>query len=208
LVDLAMGFVWKGFEALPKGGVLACLAPLSILTSEAALTWREALADQASLCFLGHFLGYGLAPGATPSSRSLLSFHNALEQAFAGHFVPAIERESTTTGAQPHWQVDWIIVSDGYVPPRVRETLTALGELTPVIESVAQELVQPARGGLSISKVHLGMMGWRNEGRMPVSWQHPLRHVATDLRTWATQALSYARDQIVKYQPRAYDEPT
>lgn len=60
--DIAMAFVTKAVRSLTPGGVLGCVLPASLLTSQSGLTWRERLADQGSLELLGCFEGYKYFP--------------------------------------------------------------------------------------------------------------------------------------------------
>ncbi len=60
--DIAMAFVTKAVRSLTPGGVLGCVLPAALLTSQTGLTWREYLADQGTLELLGCFEGYKYFP--------------------------------------------------------------------------------------------------------------------------------------------------
>jgi len=60
--DIAMAFVTKAVRSLTPGGVLGCVLPASLLTSQTGLSWRERLSEQGSLQLLGCFEGYKYFP--------------------------------------------------------------------------------------------------------------------------------------------------
>jgi len=60
--DIAMAFVTKAVRSLTPGGVLGCVLPASLLTSQTGLPWRERLSEQGSLQLLGCFEGYKYFP--------------------------------------------------------------------------------------------------------------------------------------------------
>jgi len=60
--DIAMAFVSKAVRSLKPGGVLACVLPASLLTSQTGLPWRRWLTEQGSLQLLGCFEGYKYFP--------------------------------------------------------------------------------------------------------------------------------------------------
>jgi hypothetical protein len=60
--DIAMAFVSKAVRSLKPGGVLGCILPASLLTSQTGLPWRKRLSEQGSLQLLGCFEGYKYFP--------------------------------------------------------------------------------------------------------------------------------------------------
>ncbi len=58
--DLSMAFVARALKCLTPGGVLGTLLPGSLLTLQAAETWREHLLDQADLRLIASLGDYGL----------------------------------------------------------------------------------------------------------------------------------------------------
>jgi predicted RNA methylase len=60
--DIAMAFVTKAVYSLTPGGVLGCVLPASLLTSQTGLSWRKRLSEQGSLQLLGCFEGYKYFP--------------------------------------------------------------------------------------------------------------------------------------------------
>lgn len=78
--DLSMAFVTKALDSLTPGGVLGTLLPKSLLTLEAAESWRDSLLHSADLRFIASLGDYGIFAYARvqvaaavltiPSSRS------------------------------------------------------------------------------------------------------------------------------------------
>ncbi len=60
--DIAMAFVSKAVRSLKPGGVLGCILPASLLSSQTGLPWRKWLSEQGSLQVLGCFEGYKYFP--------------------------------------------------------------------------------------------------------------------------------------------------
>jgi len=60
--DIAMAFVTRAVRSLTPGGVLGCVLPASLLTSQTGISWRERLSEQGSLQLLGCFEGYKYFP--------------------------------------------------------------------------------------------------------------------------------------------------
>lgn len=58
--DLSMAFITRAIENLSPGGVLGTLLPASLLSLQAAETWRKDLLDQAELRFIASIGDYGL----------------------------------------------------------------------------------------------------------------------------------------------------
>lgn len=56
--DIAMAFVSKAVKSLKPGGVLACVLPAALLSSQSGRAWRERLNEEGSLYLLGCFEGY------------------------------------------------------------------------------------------------------------------------------------------------------
>ena len=85
--DFSMAFVTRALEALAPGGVLGTLLPGSLLTLQAAESWRKDLLDQSDLRFIASLGDYGL-------------FAYALVQVAAAVFVKprsAAERRDSVT---------------------------------------------------------------------------------------------------------------
>jgi len=70
--DIAMAFVSKAVHSLTPGGVLGCVLPASLLTSQTGLSWRERLSEQGSLQLLGCFEGYKYFPTSLVETAFLI----------------------------------------------------------------------------------------------------------------------------------------
>jgi SAM-dependent methyltransferase len=58
-VDKAMAFIWKAARCLAPGGVLASLLPAPLFETQAGVDWREGIASEGELRFIGRLRGYG-----------------------------------------------------------------------------------------------------------------------------------------------------
>lgn len=58
--DLSMAFATKAMQSLAPGGVVGTLLPGSLLTSEAAASWRDELLELGDLAFVASLGDYGL----------------------------------------------------------------------------------------------------------------------------------------------------
>jgi len=56
--DLAMAFIWKAFQSLKEGGVLAAVLPGALLENQSGYALREALGSQSELLMIGRFEGF------------------------------------------------------------------------------------------------------------------------------------------------------
>jgi len=56
--DMAMAFVKKAVSSLAPGGVLGCVLPAPLLTTQSGLPWREWLSERGSLRLVGCFEGF------------------------------------------------------------------------------------------------------------------------------------------------------
>jgi hypothetical protein len=122
---------------------------------------------------------------------------NTLRQVFRAEWDLG---RSGANGAQPHWQIDWLIYPDEYVPPGLQQDLTDLEESRPDIQDVLHEYTQTPRKGLSISRIHLGMRGWRGDEEEPKCWQFRPENLAEDLIVWAQRTLAYVGQQFQSYR--------
>jgi adenine-specific DNA-methyltransferase len=70
--DIAMAFVSKAVRSLRPGGVLGCVLPASLLSSQTGLPWRRWLGEQGSLQVLGCFEGYKYFPTSLVETAFLI----------------------------------------------------------------------------------------------------------------------------------------
>ena len=70
--DIAMAFVSKAVGSLKPGGVLGCVLPASLLTSQTGIAWREYLGQEGSLQLLGRFEGYKYFPTSVVETAFLI----------------------------------------------------------------------------------------------------------------------------------------
>jgi hypothetical protein len=70
--DIAMAFVTKAVRSLTPGGVLGCVLPASLLTSQTGLIWRKQLSEQGNLQLLGCFEGYKYFPTSLVETAFLI----------------------------------------------------------------------------------------------------------------------------------------
>ncbi len=70
--DIAMAFVTKAVRSLTPGGVLGCVLPASLLTSQTGLSWRERLSEQGSIKLIGCFEGYKYFPTSLVETAFLI----------------------------------------------------------------------------------------------------------------------------------------
>jgi SAM-dependent methyltransferase len=70
--DIAMAFVAKAVRSLRPGGVLGCVLPAALLTSQTGLSWRKHLSEQGSLQLLGCFEGYKYFPTSLVETAFLI----------------------------------------------------------------------------------------------------------------------------------------
>lgn len=85
--DIAMAFVTKAVRSLTTGGVLGCVLPASLLTSQTGLSWRERLSEQGSLKLLGCFEGYKYFPTSLVETAFLIYQKRAEQE----HELRAVE---------------------------------------------------------------------------------------------------------------------
>jgi hypothetical protein len=122
---------------------------------------------------------------------------NTLRQAFRAEWDLG---KSGVNGAQPHWQIDWLIYPDEYVAPRLQQDLTVLEELQPGTQGMLQPYTLTTLKGLSISRIHLGMRGWQGDEEEPKCWQFRPENLAEDLMVWAQRTLAYVEHQFQSYR--------
>jgi methylase of polypeptide subunit release factors len=70
--DIAMAFVTRAVRSLTPGGVLGCVLPASLLTSQTGISWRERLSEQGTLQLLGCFEGYKYFPTSLVETAFLI----------------------------------------------------------------------------------------------------------------------------------------
>ena len=70
--DIAMAFVSKAVRSLKAGGVLGCVLPASLLTSQTGLLWRKQLSEQGILQLVGCFEGYKYFPTSLVETAFLI----------------------------------------------------------------------------------------------------------------------------------------
>lgn len=70
--DIAMAFVTKAVRSLVPGGVLGCVLPAALLTSQTGISWREHLSEQGSLQLIGCFEGYKYFPTSLVETAFLI----------------------------------------------------------------------------------------------------------------------------------------
>ncbi len=70
--DIAMAFVSKAVRSLKPGGVLGCILPAALLSSQTGLPWRKWLSEQGNLQLLGCFEGYKYFPTSLVETAFLI----------------------------------------------------------------------------------------------------------------------------------------
>ena len=58
-MDMAMAFMWRAARSLPESAVMASVLPAPLFETQSRQEWREALAADHDVLFLGRFEGYG-----------------------------------------------------------------------------------------------------------------------------------------------------
>ena len=97
--DIAMAFVTKAVRSLTPGGVLGCVLPASLLTSQTGLSWREWLSEQGSLQLLGCFEGYKYFPTSLVETAFLIYQKRAEQEHKLGAVEVLISEEGSEDAA-------------------------------------------------------------------------------------------------------------
>jgi hypothetical protein len=99
------------------------------------------------------------------------------------------------TSAQPHWQVDTDFIGDATAVDRAMGDVTE-DPLVDLVELTVDDTSQLSAAIVSISKLHLGMAGWRNGATYPAWWRVELGADQQLRQEWLRKTLQHAVDQF------------
>jgi hypothetical protein len=100
------------------------------------------------------------------------------------------------TSAQPHWQVDTDFIGDRSVVQEPTGEQMPEGARDELVELPPYTQAQDGISIVSISRLHLGMAGWRNAATFPGWWRVELGQDEVLRREWLHRTLQHAADQF------------
>jgi hypothetical protein len=107
----------------------------------------------------------------------------------------AADENAPQTSAQPHWQVDTDFIGNANADV-VSLAPETEGSVELVELPVGEPYLDDMTAIISISRLHLGMAGWKNGATYPAWWRCQLGADEAARREWLRRTLQHAADQF------------